>query len=102
MDETELYEKVCKPEFKEIKDDVKEILRVVKGNGNNPGLVTQIALQEQQIQGHQNDINIIKETKKEFQKQFRSIVVAMWLCIFGVIVSYAPKLVTWIVGLNGQ
>jgi hypothetical protein len=46
MDEVKQYETICKPEFKEIKTDVKEILSLLQGNGV-PGVFTRLALLEQ-------------------------------------------------------
>jgi hypothetical protein len=42
MEEEELFVKVCEPKFTGIHEDVKEILRVLKGKDDQPGLCDRV------------------------------------------------------------
>lgn len=46
MTHEQIYNTFCKPNQDEIKQDIKDILHTIKGNGT-PGLVTRVAILEQ-------------------------------------------------------
>ena len=53
MEESEQYDKICKPQLDRIEGYVQKIFQVIEGNGN-PGLIEKIARHDERIKILQN------------------------------------------------
>ncbi len=87
--EQKFYETVCKPNFDELKEDVREILTSLKGNGN-------VGLCEK-VRNHNDRIAAVEEehetAKQYFWRTIRwvaGIVGGSWL------LAKSPEIIAWI------
>jgi len=89
MDEQEMYNSVCKNEFSEIKGDLKEVLKTLKGNGGI-GLCEDLRIQKMRIGTIEDDHKDVKQMTRNTVKWVAGIIGGSWL------LAKSPEILEWI------